>query len=191
MSDILKRIDEALDEYMTVRKKYGIELAKIVFANTARTLLQEASEEIERARRHEQLLSDVIGGVINEPNPVVAGSNLYRLLGLKEPLWVADWHRTMNKIDNEIDELVSVMEWLREDKLFNQADRLRTLIGRVARAIPDYPVFTLDDPKLTRNLARTYDNQLSQKESKRLLGLVDQWKARAEAAEAKLANARP
>lgn len=48
MSDILKRIDEALDEYTTVRKKYGSDLAKIVFANIARTLLQEASEEIKR-----------------------------------------------------------------------------------------------------------------------------------------------
>ena len=39
-------------------------------------------------------------------------------------------------IARDVDELADVMEWLRGDKHFAQADRLRTIIGRLARCVP-------------------------------------------------------
>jgi cysteinyl-tRNA synthetase len=45
------------------------------------------------------------------------------------------FHRT----GDTIDDLIEVMEWLRSEKQFDKADRLRTIIGRLARLRPDEP----------------------------------------------------
>ena len=50
-----------------------------------------------------------------------------------------------------VDDLHQVMEWLREGKHYAESDRLRTIIGRLARAVPKS-----DEPNLIRTIARGY-----------------------------------
>lgn len=38
--------------------------------------------------------------------------------------------------ENSISDLIDLMEWLRQDGLYAQSDRLRTIIGRLARTMP-------------------------------------------------------
>ena len=55
-------------------------------------------------------------------------------------------------IGDAVDDIHDVMNWLREDKLFRQSDRLRTIAGRLARLqgpyVPGKP------PVLIRDIAR-------------------------------------
>ena len=48
-----------------------------------------------------------------------------------------------------IDDLAAVIEWLREDKQFDKADRLRTIAGCLARDLNH-----IGDPDLTRVIAK-------------------------------------
>jgi hypothetical protein len=45
--------------------------------------------------------------------------------------------RYFYRTGDTIDDLIEVMEWLRSEKQFDKADRLRTIIGRLARLRPD------------------------------------------------------
>lgn len=91
-------------------------------------------------------------------------------IGERRPQFVAEWHASMKRVQDAVDDLHDVYEWLREDKHYKQADRIRTICGRLARAVPAHPVFSAwDSPMLIRNLARTYDEVLTVAESKRLL----------------------
>ena len=82
---------------------------------------------------------------------------------------VADWKKSSLIVLETVDDLCDVMEWLREDNLFRQADRLRTLISRLAKSVPPYPVFgAWNSPKLYRNMARTWPEQLTVPESNQL-----------------------
>ncbi|MGP9790718.1 hypothetical protein [Roseinatronobacter sp. NSM] len=106
------------------------------------------------------------------PNDV---ENIFDRLSLQRPKFVEDWKHTSRSAQEAVDDMVDVMEWLREEGKFEQADRLRTIAGRLARSVPPYPVFSgLDSPSLTRNLARTWPRQLTVKESKKLLSALRQ-----------------
>lgn len=52
-------------------------------------------------------------------------------------------------IGRAIDDLAAVIEWLREDKQFDKADRLRTIAGCLARDLNH-----IGDPDLTRVIAK-------------------------------------
>ena len=54
-------------------------------------------------------------------------------------------------IGTAIDDIHDVMEWLREDRLFRQSDRLRTIGGRLARL---QRPFVGDRAFLIRDIAR-------------------------------------
>jgi hypothetical protein len=95
---------------------------------------------------------------------------LFDKVRMQYPAFVSDWKKSSLAAQTAVDDIADVMEWLREDRHFAQADRLRTIAGRLARSVPPYPVFGgLDAPDLIRNLARTWPDQLSIKESKRLV----------------------
>lgn len=110
-----------------------------------------------------------------------AARALYMLTSDKEPMFVEEYHQVCFKAQQIVDDLFDVMEWLRRDSLFAQADRVRTLLARLARSVPPHPCFgAWDSPGEVRDLARTFAEQLTVKESKAII-------ARAEAAEQKLA----
>jgi hypothetical protein len=56
------------------------------------------------------------------------------------------------EIGRATDDICDVIEWLRKDRLFAQADRLRTIAGRLARALPDLDL--PGDKDLLRHQAR-------------------------------------
>jgi len=62
--------------------------------------------------------------------------------------------RKMDKgIGDAIDELYDVIEWLREEKQYKKSDRLRTIVGRLARLRGE----SLDEPEdLIRSMARKW-----------------------------------
>lgn len=78
----------------------------------------------------------------------------------KEEFPQAPWYVTSTKelldyinqsIGDSVDDLNDVMEWLREEKQYEKADRLRTIIGRLARLRrPD------NNPNLIVEIARGY-----------------------------------
>lgn len=57
------------------------------------------------------------------------------------------------EVGRAIDDLYDLMEWLREDKQYAQSDRLRTIMGRLARARPWQPG---DHDELIRDIARKF-----------------------------------
>jgi len=87
-------------------------------------------------------------------------SALHKALREASPFYLNDWKSTMDEIGGIVDDMVAVMEWLRKNKHYEEADRVRTLAGRLARLIPNYPIFGAWDNNLTRTRARTYtDNE--------------------------------
>lgn len=104
-----------------------------------------------------------------------AAKSLYMLTSYKEPQFVKSWHEQASATGAVIDDLVDVMEWMREDKLFAQADRLRTLIGRLSRVVGNGGVMTTGNE--IREIAKTWPDQLSIKESKKILTENEQMKA--------------
>ena len=84
--------------------------------------------------------------------------------------FVKEWHTSMHRVQSAVDDLHDVFEWLRENKHYKEADRIRTIVGRLARAVPAHPIFSAwDNPMLIRNLAKTYDEVLTVAESKKFL----------------------
>jgi len=61
--------------------------------------------------------------------------------------------RYEQEIGYSVDDLYDLMEWLRAERQFAQADRLRTILGRLARSLPP-PRET--DRGLIRTIARGY-----------------------------------
>ena len=55
-----------------------------------------------------------------------------------------------------IDDLYEVAEWLREEKDYQRSDRLRTIIGRLARSRPDGPASDVFQKNLVRTMAREW-----------------------------------
>ena len=108
---------------------------------------------------------------------------LYQKLRVREPMFLEDWRRMGVGLQDIVDDLVDVIEWLRDEQDYAKSDRLRTLAGRLARQVPNYPVFDALNDDLVRTQARTWPNQLTIKESKSL-------EARAEKAEADRAALR-
>ena len=54
--------------------------------------------------------------------------------------------RMEKEIGDAVDDIADVMEWLRSEKQFDKADRLRTIAGRLARLQQDdesYPIDSL------------------------------------------------
>lgn len=99
----------------------------------------------------------------------------YDYQGAKHPQFVTEWKASMSRVQDAVDDLHDVYEWLRENKHFKEADRIRTIVGRLARAVPAHPVLSAwDSPLLIRNLARTYDEVLTVAESKKLLRRINE-----------------
>lgn len=111
---------------------------------------------------------ELIDAVLARKEPDTAKA-LFSLAGTYHPAFVEEWRSTSVQVLDVVDDLYEVMEWLREDKLFSQSDRVRTLTGRLARTVPPHRVFGGWEKKLIRNLARDFPEQLSLKESKKLI----------------------
>ncbi len=95
--------------------------------------------------------------------------------GDRRPEFVAEWKASLLRVQESVDDLHDVYEWLRGNKHYKEADRIRTIVGRLARAVPAHPIFSAwDNPKLIRNLARTYDEVLTVAESKKLLRRIEE-----------------
>lgn len=97
-------------------------------------------------------------------------AKFYAAKGWNRDQFVGDWDRTSRAAQYAVDDLVAVIDWLRHDGHFAQADRLRTIAGRLARSVPNCPRFgSWRNPLLYCNLARTWPNQLTIKESKQIM----------------------
>lgn len=116
---------------------------------------------------------------------------LFSIGNQNRPMFVSDWYRTSNSVLHLVDDLFEVMNWLRDDKLYAQADRIRTLLARLAKSVPHYPVFFGDREDLIRNVVRTYPEQLSIKESKALLKQIEALKNDFDTLSARLAEVQP
>lgn len=102
-------------------------------------------------------LSQALQIANSKGQPQVIGK-LHDALREHEPQYLRDWRNSMVSVGNGVDDLVDVMEWLREGKHYAEADRLRTIIGQLARSVPDYRI-ERDAGKfiyLIRDIARTY-----------------------------------
>ena len=122
----------------------------------------------ERVERHEAYLLKVIEAL--NANSAEGAGALYKLLSYKEPQYVEMWRQLDGVVAETVDDLVDVIDWLREDGRFNQADRLRTLAGRLARKT----LKPLDaNPRSFQELARTWPEQLTLKESKKIIAERD------------------
>lgn len=110
---------------------------------------------------------DLINTALSRKDPEAAKS-LYMLTSYKEPMFVAAWREQAAVVQTAVDDLHDVIEWLRETKNFAQADRVRTIAGRLARSVGKYPAFSGYDDSLIRNIARDWPNQLSPKESRKI-----------------------
>lgn len=102
-----------------------------------------------------------------------AAQSLYMLTSFKEPMYVQAWKQQAAAAQSAVDDLFDVMEWLRADKHFAQADRVRTIMARLAKAVAYIPAFgSWDGDDLIRNMARSFPEQLTVKESKSILALI-------------------
>lgn len=83
---------------------------------------------------------------------------LHRALRESEPKYLQSWRKMMHDIGNAVDDMNDVMEWLREGGFYEQADRVRTITGRLARIVPEHRVRHDENGHmfLIRDLARTY-----------------------------------
>lgn len=59
---------------------------------------------------------------------------------------------TDDGLGSAVDDLYDVIEWLREDKQFDKADRVRTIAGRLARL--QLPLGTDEKSDAIRDIAR-------------------------------------
>jgi hypothetical protein len=65
------------------------------------------------------------------------------------------WNWITSRLGDAVDDLNDVIDWLREDGQYEQADRLRTITGRIARL--QRPEFRLKDTApLIRDIARGF-----------------------------------
>ncbi|MDO5643638.1 MAG: hypothetical protein Q4G26_14790 [Paracoccus sp. (in: a-proteobacteria)] len=84
--------------------------------------------------------------------------SLHSALRENSPKYLYEWRKTMWEVGDAVDDLDDVMEWLREDKHYKQADRIRTIMARLARSVPEHQI-EYDDtgkPYLLRDKARKY-----------------------------------
>jgi len=111
---------------------------------------------------------DLINIALSRKDPEAAQS-LYMLTSYKEPMFVAAWKDQAAAAQDAVDDLYDVMQWLRETKNFAHADRVRTIAGRLARSVLRCPAFDGYDDNLIRNIARDWPDQLSPKESRKII----------------------
>lgn len=78
---------------------------------------------------------------------------LHAALREKEPMYLDDWQKTNIEVGNAVEDLHDLTEWLREEKDYAKADRLRTIMGRLARSVPQD---LREDNSPIRNRARSY-----------------------------------
>ena len=85
-------------------------------------------------------------------------SALHSALRENHPKYLADWRQMMHDVGCAVDDLEGLMQWLREDGLYPQSDRLRTIMARLANAVPEHQIRWSDEGKayLIRDIARTY-----------------------------------
>lgn len=99
--------------------------------------------------------------------------SLYGATRTYGPLFIKTWKEQEKVVRSAVDDLYDVIEWLREEKHYTQADRLRTITGRLARE-----TFKQDNPELFTEVARDWPEQLSLKESKKLLKEIEELRAK-------------
>ena len=121
------------------------------------------SGELDRSRKHEEYLLSVIKA-LNTESPSGAHA-MYKLTSYKEPLYVSSWKRMESTVASAVDDLVEVIDWLRDGKHFAESDRVRTIVGRLARSRTEY----YGESNLYRGIARDWPVQLTVKESKKLI----------------------
>ena len=86
-----------------------------------------------------------------QPNVIIA---LHEALREGTPMYLKDWRATNKEVGDAVDDLYDLMEWLRENKNYDESDRLRTIMARLARSVPDHQIEY--DMSLIRDIARTY-----------------------------------
>ena len=91
-----------------------------------------------------------IADMARQPDVIKA---LHKALREHEPMYLETWRETNHKVGDAVDDLYDIMEWLRKDKAYPQADRLRAVIGRLARAVP---MDHMARKTAIRNIARTF-----------------------------------
>lgn len=125
--------------------------------------------ELDRSKRYEEYLLSVIKAM-NTESPSGAHA-FYKLASYKEPLYVEAWKRMESTVASAVDDLVDVIDWLRESKHYPEGDRVRTIVGRLARARTEqYREEDLfNGEPLYRTMARDWPVQLTVKESKQLI----------------------
>lgn len=101
-----------------------------------------------------------------------AAASLYMATSYHEPLFVKAWKEQEQVVRSAVDDLYDVVEWLREEKHYAQSDRVRTITGRLARH-----TFKRNNPELLTEVARDWPEQLSLKESKKLLKEIEELRA--------------
>ena len=90
-----------------------------------------------------------IGELRRQPDVISA---LHRALRENEPQYLREWKAKDGVVGDAIDDLVEVMGLLRADKRYIESDRLRTIIGRLARS----RVYRHDEVGLTRFETRSW-----------------------------------
>ena len=91
-----------------------------------------------------------IADMRREPKVIKA---LHKALREHEPLYLKNWQDSQNEVGDAVDDLLHVMEWLREGEHYDEADRIRTIAGRLARS-RKYPFF--ERKELLRSVAKTF-----------------------------------
>ena len=89
-----------------------------------------------------------------EPQVIKA---LHTALREHSPSYLDDWRATMSEVGSAVDDLSDLMEWLREGKHYAEADRLRTIMAKLANAVPSHQIRRKNGKiYLIRDIARTY-----------------------------------
>lgn len=83
---------------------------------------------------------------------------MWDAISYRSPQYLKDWKETNRMVGDAVDDLYDLMEWLREGKHYAEADRLRTIISRIASAVPEHQIRRDKNGKmfLLRDIARTY-----------------------------------
>ena len=82
---------------------------------------------------------------------------LHAALREQSPQYLDDWRKTMREVGDAVDDLSDLMELLREGKHYAEADRLRTIMSRLANAVPSHQTrHKRGKIYLIRDIARTY-----------------------------------
>lgn len=92
-----------------------------------------------------------------ERQPIVIMA-LHSALREHTPTYLKDWHSTMHEVGGAVDDLHDLMEWMREDGLYEKSDRLRVIMARLAKSIPEHKIRYDQSGKvyLLRDISRTY-----------------------------------